>query len=132
MELEDQIKKYLAIARNYLDEGLKMLRGGDAHNAAEKVWASVKSATEALALRYHGTTRPPAGVSWRRFVKEAFRKAGLSEDEAEKLADYFLDVRGKLHGEVFYGFFYEDEEHRPLMERARDYLSLIERLLGFG
>jgi hypothetical protein len=47
VELEDQIKKYLAIARNYLDEGLKMLREGDAHDAVEKVWASVKSATGA-------------------------------------------------------------------------------------
>jgi hypothetical protein len=37
LEPKDQIKRYLAMARNYLDEGLKMLRGGDAHNAAEKI-----------------------------------------------------------------------------------------------
>jgi hypothetical protein len=39
-------------------------------------------------------------------------------------------VRGKLHGEVFYGFFYEDEEHRPLIEKAREYILLIERLIA--
>ena len=63
-------------------------------------------------------------------LDELFLKAGLKEEEAEKLADYFLGVRGKLHGEVFYGFFYEDEEHRPLIERTREYILLIERLVA--
>jgi hypothetical protein len=78
LELEDQIKRYLAIARNYLDEGLKMLRGGDAHNAAEKVWASVKSATEALALRYHGTTRPLQGLAGGGLLRRHLEKLGLA------------------------------------------------------
>jgi hypothetical protein len=30
----------------------------------------------------------------------------------------------------FYGFFYEDEEHRPLIEKAREYILLIERLIA--
>jgi uncharacterized protein (UPF0332 family) len=130
MNKEDQIKKYMVIARDHLEEAFRLLKQGDVHDAAEKIWASVKSATDALALKYHDTTRPPQGVSWRRFVREAFIKAGLKEEEAEKLADYFLDVRGKLHGEVFYGFFYEDEEHRPLIEKAREYILLIERLIA--
>jgi|GEM_PF-2054523 len=96
MNKKDQIKKYMAIARDYLEEAFRLSKQGDVHDATEKIWASVKSATDALALKYHDTTRPPQGVSWRRFIREAFIKAGLKEEEAEKLADYFLDVRGKL------------------------------------
>lgn len=38
-------------------------------------------------------------------------------------------MRSRLHGDVFYGRWYEEKEHRPLMERARDYLKLVESLL---
>lgn len=133
MELKEEqtnISRLMFVARSYLNEAFELLEKGYVHDAAEKVWVSVKSATEALALRYHGTTRPPHGVSWRRFVREVFTRAGLSEREAEELADYFIDVRDRLHGGVFYGFFYEEEEHRPLIEKARRYLELVSKLLN--
>jgi hypothetical protein len=75
-----------------------------------------------------GEAAPPKGVSWRSFVKEAFVKAGLSGEEASKWASYFIDVRSKLHGDCFHGLTYE-EEHKPLMERAREYVDLVDRVL---
>jgi hypothetical protein len=38
-------------------------------------------------------------------------------------------VRDRLHGGCFYGLTYEEVEHRPLMDRAREYVDLIEKLL---
>jgi hypothetical protein len=38
-------------------------------------------------------------------------------------------MRDRLHGGCFYGLTYEEEEHRPLMDRAREYVELIGRLL---
>jgi hypothetical protein len=72
---------------------------------------------------------PPRGVSWRSFVKETFLKAGLSEKEASKWASYFIDVRSSLHGDCFYGLMYEEEEHRSLMEKAREYIDLVDKIL---
>ena len=101
----------------------------DPYDAAEKIWAAVRHATTALAEKYLDTASPPEGWTWRRFVKEAFLKAGLSEKEAEDLAAYFIDVRKSLHGDCFYGLFYEESEHEPLMERAKQYIELVSRLL---
>jgi hypothetical protein len=56
-------------------------------------------------------------------------RAGLSFEDASRWAAYFVDVRGRLHGEVFYGLMYEEGEHRPLMEKAREYLELVEKLI---
>jgi hypothetical protein len=39
-------------------------------------------------------------------------------------------VRGKLHGDCFYGLFYEEPEHRPLTERAKHYVELVAGLVG--
>jgi hypothetical protein len=72
---------------------------------------------------------PPKGVSWRVFVKEALVKARLNEDEASRWASYYIDVRDRLHVGCFYGLTYEEVEHRPLMDRAREYVDLIEKLL---
>ncbi|MEM4846864.1 MAG: hypothetical protein QW794_03795 [Thermosphaera sp.] len=59
-------------------------------------------------------------------------EAGLDEGSASEWAAFFIDVRGGLHGEVFLARWYEEEHRRP-MERAGDYLRLVERLLcGFG
>jgi hypothetical protein len=55
-------------------------------------------------------------------------KAGLSEGEASKLASYFIDVRDRLHGGCFYGLTYEEEERKLLIERAGEYLSVVENL----
>ena len=63
-------------------------------------------------------------------MREALVKAGLDEAEASKWASYYVDVRDGLHGGCFYGLAYEEEEHRPLMEKAGDYVKLVEELLG--
>ncbi len=61
-------------------------------------------------------------------MKEAFVKAGLSEEEAEEVAAYYIEVRKSLHGDCFYGRHYEEPEHKPLMDRAWEYVKLIEKL----
>jgi len=124
------IEEYLNISRHYLDEAFKLLERGDPFDAAEKIWVAVKHATTALAMRILGEAAPPKGVSWRSFVKQAFLKAGLSEEEASKWASYFIDVRDRLHGGCFYGLTYEEEERKPLMEKAREYIDLVEELLS--
>ena len=83
----------------------------------------------ALTLKVLGEATPPKGLSWRSFVKEAFIKAGLNENKASSLASYYIDVRSRLNGGCFYGLTYEEEEHRPLMEKARDYIELVERIV---
>jgi hypothetical protein len=120
---------HLSMAKQYLNEAFKLLERGDPYDAAEKIWAAVKHATTALTMEVLGEAAPPKGVSWRSFVKGAFVKAGLSEEEASKWAAYFIDVRSKLHGDCFYGLTYEEEEHRPLMDRAREYIDLVEEIL---
>jgi hypothetical protein len=123
------VADYLNMAKQYLGEAFKLLERGDPFDAAEKVWATVKHATMALTMSVLGGAVPPKGVSWRSFVKEAFVKAGLSGEEASKWASYFIDVRSKLHGDCFYGLTYEEEEHRPLMEKAGEYIDLVDKIL---
>jgi len=120
---------HLNMAKQYLSEAFKLLERGDPFDAAEKIWAAVKHATIALAMRILKEVAPPKGVSWRSFVEEAFLKAGLSEDEVSKWASYFIDVRDRLHGGCFYGLTYEEEEHRPLMEKTREYIDLADKIL---
>ncbi|NAZ29436.1 MAG: hypothetical protein GU355_09145 [Caldivirga sp.] len=120
---------HLNMARQYLDEAFKLLERGNPFDAAEKVWTAVKHATIALTMRVLGEAAPPKGVSWRSFIKETFMKAGLSEGEASKWAAYFIDARSRLHGDCFYGLTYEEEEHKPLMEEAREYINLIDEIL---
>jgi HEPN domain-containing protein len=120
---------HLAMARQYLVEAYKLLERGDPFDAAEKIWAAVKHSTIALTMAVLKEAAPPKGVSWRSFVKEAFMKVGLNEEEASKWASYFIDVRKGLHGDCFYGLIYEEEEHRPLMERAREYIDLVDKIL---
>jgi hypothetical protein len=112
------------MARQYLSEAFKLLEHGDPFDAAEKIWAAVKHATTALTTSVLGEAAPSKGVSWRSFVK-----AGLSGEEASKWASYFIDVRSKLHGDCFHGLTYEEEEHKLLMERAGEYVDLIDRVL---
>lgn len=47
-----------------------------------------------------------------------------------EIKGYFMDVRRALHGECFYGMIYEEVEHKPLMEKAKGYLSDVKRLIG--
>ena len=121
--------KHIEMARHYLEEAFKFLERGDPYDACEKVWASVKHATMALTMRIFNEVAPPKNVSWRSFVKEAFVRAGLSEEEAGRLASYFIDVRDRLHGGCFYSLTYEEEEHKPLVEKAWEYLSVVEKLV---
>jgi len=124
-----EAEKYILMAEEYHRLGMKLLEEEDYYDAAEKIWASVKTATAALTQRYLGRIAPPKGVYWRDFVAEAFMKAGLKEDEARVMASYFMDVRSKLHGECFYGLIYEEPEHKPLMEKAKNYLDHVRRLV---
>jgi HEPN domain-containing protein len=122
-------EEHLEIAKHYLEEAYRLLERGDPYDAAEKVWAAVKHSTTALTMRVFKETAPPRGVSWRLFVKEALVKLGLSEEEASIWATYYVDVRDRLRGGCFYGLVYEEEEHRPLIERAREYIGIVEKLL---
>jgi len=122
-------EEHLEIARHYIEEARELLERGDPYDAAEKIWATVKHVTIALTTAVLGEAAPPKGASWRTFVKGAFIKAGLSEEEASKWTSYYIDVRDRLHGGCFYGLTYEEEEHRPLMEKAKEYVELIEKLL---
>ncbi|MEM1909955.1 MAG: hypothetical protein QXT79_11320 [Thermofilaceae archaeon] len=125
--------KRLEIAWGCYGKAMELLSGGDPYDAAEEVWEAVWHATLALAEKYAGSAGPPEGVTWREFVKGALVRAGLDEGEAGEWAAFFIDVRSRLHGEVFYARWYEEKEHKLLMERAEDYLRLVERLLyGFG
>jgi len=83
----------------------------------------------ALTERYLGKITPQEGEYWRDFVALGFIRAGVGKEEAEKKAEYFVDVRGKLHGESFYGLFYEEREHKPLIEASKDYLDDVRKLL---
>ena len=121
--------KRLEAALGCYEKAMELLSGGDPYDAAEKVWEAVWHATLALAEKYMGSTGPPEGVTWREFVKSALVRAGLDEGEAGEWAAFFIDVRSRLHGEVFLARWYEEGEHRLLMERARCYLELIESLL---
>jgi HEPN domain-containing protein len=123
------VTDHLNMARQYLSEALKLLERGDPFDAAEKIWATVEHATTALTMSVLGEAAPPKRVSWRSFVKEAFVKAGLSREEASKWASYFIDVRSKLHGDCFHGLTYEEEEHKPLMESAGEYVDLVDGVL---
>ncbi|MEM1930394.1 MAG: hypothetical protein QXH81_10520, partial [Thermofilaceae archaeon] len=44
-------------------------------------------------------------------------------------ASFYLDARSGLHGDVFCARWYEEGEHKLLIERAKRYLELIESLL---
>jgi HEPN domain-containing protein len=123
------VEEHLKISRRYLDEAFKLLERGDPFDAAEKIWAAVKHATMALTIKILGEAAPPKGVSWRSFIKQALLKAGLSEEEASKWASYYVDVRDRLHGGCFYGLVYEEEEHRPLMDKAKEYIDLVDKIL---
>lgn len=127
--MRDEVKNYLKMAEEYYKLAMELLARGDYYDAAEKIWASVKLITIALTQRYLKRVSPPKGVYQRNFLIEAFIKAGLSEEEAKSMAEYFIDVRDRLHGACFYGMIYEELEHRPLMEKARNYLDLVKRLL---
>ncbi|MEM1632572.1 MAG: PaREP1 family protein, partial [Thermofilum sp.] len=93
--------KRLEIAWGCYGKAMELLSGGDPYDAAEKVWEAVLHATLALAEKYTGSTGPPEGVTWREFVKRVLVEVGLDEGEAGEWAAFFIDVRSRLHGEVF-------------------------------
>jgi len=130
--MKSEVEEYISIADEYYRLGMKLFSKEDYYDAAEKIWASVKYATMALTEKFLGRSTPPKGVYWRDFVTEAFIKAGLPRKDAEERAAYFIEVRRGLHGECFYGLIYEEIEHKPLIERAKEYLSEIKKLVGFS
>ena len=125
-----EVTKSIEIAEYYLLEARRLMERGDVHDAAEKVWAAVRSATQALTTKLAGTVAPPKGTTWREFVKETLVKAGLTGGEANKWASYYIDVRDRLHGACFYGLIYEEAEHKPLMLKAEEYVNLVKRILN--
>jgi HEPN domain-containing protein len=125
-----EITKSIEIAEYYLVEARRLMERGDVHDAAEKVWAAVRSATQALTTKLAGTVTPPKGTTWREFVKETLVKAELTSEEADKWASYYIDVRDRLHGACFYGLIYEESEHKPLMLKAEEYVNLVKRILN--
>ena len=127
--MQDDVEEYLRMAEEYHRKGVELFSKRDHPDAAEKIWASIKTATMALTERYLGRITPQEGEYWRDFVALGFIRAGVGKEEAEKKAEYFVDVRGKLHGESFYGLFYEEREHKPLIEASKDYLDDVRKLL---
>jgi hypothetical protein len=130
--MESELEKHLRMTDEYYRLGRELFSKGDYYDAAEKVWASVKAVTIALTLKYLERIAPPKGVYWRDFIAQAFITAGLSKDEAEERAAYFIDVRDRLHGACFYGMIYEEMEHKPLIDRAKDYLNRVKELVQFN
>ncbi|KPV64048.1 MAG: hypothetical protein AOA65_1078 [Candidatus Bathyarchaeota archaeon BA1] len=104
-----RIEEYLRMADEYYRKGMELFSKRNYPDAAEKIWASIKTATMALTEKYLGRISPPEGEYWGDFVTIGFIKAGVTREEAEKRAEYFIDARGKLHGECFYGLFYEEK-----------------------
>ena len=123
------VDELISNAKKSYEDALKLLETQDYYDAAEKIWASVKTATMALTLKFLGRSNPPEGVYWRDFIAQAFVKAGLPKDEAEKKASYYIDVRDRLHGACFYGMIYEEIEHKPLIEKAKEYISSLKELI---
>jgi uncharacterized protein (UPF0332 family) len=125
-----EVTKSIEIAKYYLVEARKLMERGGVHDAAEKVWAAIRSATQALTTKLAGTVTPLKGTTWREFVKETLVKAGLTSEEADKWASCYIDVRDRLHGACFYGLIYEESEHKPLMLKAEEYVNLVKRILN--
>jgi len=119
----------LAKAEQFYEAGLRLLEEGDHFDACEEAWAVVKSAAQALTLRWLGRTEPPRGTSWREFVAKAFMRAGVPEGEAWELAAFFVEARGRLHGECFYGQIFEEKEHEPLIRSVRKFLDRVKELV---
>jgi len=86
-------------------------------------------ATLALTLRWPGRTEPPRGTSWREFVASAYARAGAPEGKARELVAFFVEARGRLHGECFYGQIFEEVEHVPLIRGVEKYLERVRALL---
>jgi hypothetical protein len=125
------VEEHLRTAQVYLSETSKLYEEGYRADVCEKVWAAVKHATIALTTKFLGVSKPN-GIPWREFVREAFEKAGLSRDEASYWASYVIDVRRSLHGDRLYSLYYEESEHKPLIERAPQYVNLVAELVKRG
>ncbi len=130
-ELEERIRRRADYALRLCSEGIELMRSGRWWDAAEKIWGSVRTATDALSLRVTG--RPldakPREVRWREFVRDLLVRAGLTLKEAEDLASTFVDVRDRMHGAMFYGGYYVDEA-QDLAERALRYVRAVLRVAG--
>jgi len=119
------VDEHLEVAEAYLSRALELLGKGDPHDAAEKLWASVRRVTLALTELALGRAAPERGETWRAFVARALRVAGLEGSRAEELASVFVEVRDRLHGAVFYGAVYEEQEHRPVFEKGFEYVRAV-------
>jgi len=112
------------------NEALELLNQREFYKACEKIWSIIKYETIALVLHVQKRREPPKDVSWREFLEDTFIKAGLDREEASKWASYYVDVRDRLYGACFLGNIYEEKEHKPLIEKAKDYVVLVEKILS--
>ena len=112
------------------NEALELLDRGEPYDACGKIWSIIKYETIALVLYVQKRREPPKDVSWREFLEDTFVKAGLSREEASKWASYYVDVRDRLYGACFLGNIYEEKEHKPLIEKAKDYVVLVEKIIS--
>ena len=62
-------KEHIKTARFNLEEAYKLLERGDAYNAAEKRWATVRHATIALTTVFLKEAAPPRGAPGERLLK---------------------------------------------------------------
>lgn len=126
----EKVGEELKIAKSLLPVGFMLLEKGFPFDAAKKIWDAVRLATRALTLTYLGRNEPAKGRTWRDFVKTALLEAGLNEAEASSWADYFITARASLLGECFLAHIYEEEEHKSIMQKAKEYVVLIEKLVS--
>jgi len=126
--------EHVEFAEAYMSRALELLGKGNPYDAAEKLWASVRRVTLALTELALGRVAPERGETWRAFIARALRVAGLESGRAEELALVFVEVRDRLHGAVFYGAVYEEQEHKPVFEKGFEYVrvvaGLVSRLAG--
>jgi len=112
------------------NESLELLDRGETYDVCGKIWNIIRYETIALVLYVQKRREPPKDVSWREFLEDTFIKAGMSREDASRWASYYIDVRDRLYGACFLGNIYEEKENKPLIEKARDYVVLVEKVLS--
>jgi len=123
-------RKYVDMSEKLYAKAMEELKEGKYINACEDVWGSVKAITSAILLKETGSVDRPKDVTWRDYLRDVFIKAGLDPGKAEELANFFKEVQAELHGRCFYGWEWDEVEHRPLIERAKYYVELLKELIS--
>jgi hypothetical protein len=56
-----EVTESVEVAEYYLVEARRLMERSDVHDVAEKVWAAVRSATQALTAKIRGAVAPTQG-----------------------------------------------------------------------